>query len=171
MPTVNTVLGPVETADLGFTLSHEHVGTNAAGLRHTYPEFLDREGLLEQSVAAMREAYQAGVRTMVEMSTFDLGRDIGLIQEVSRRSEIQLIAVTGNHLAVPRPFGEVSPDVLARLYIREIEEGIEGTGIKAGLVKAASDRGGITPPQEVILRAAARTHQHTGVPITPTLWT
>jgi phosphotriesterase-related protein len=166
MPTVNTVLGPVETADLGFTLSHEHVGTNAAGLRHTYPEFLDREGLLEQSVAAMREAYQAGVRTMVEMSTFDLGRDIGLIQEVSRRSGIQLIAVTGNHLTVPRPFGEVSPDIIARLYIKEIEEGIEGTGIKAGLVKAASDRGGITPPQEVILRAAARTHQRTGVPIT-----
>ena len=162
MPTVNTVLGPVETADLGFTLSHEHVGTNAAGLRHTYPEFIDREGLLEQAVAAMREAYQAGVRTMVEMSTFDLGRDIGLIQEVSRRSGVQLIAVTGSHLAVPRPFGEVSPDVIARLYIREIEEGIEGTGIKASLVKAASDRGGITPPQEVILRAVARTHQRTG---------
>src|SRR6266436_993198 len=82
MPTVNTVLGPVETSDLGFTLSHEHVGTNAAGLRHTYPEFIDRAGLLEQSVAAMREAYQAGVRTMVEMSTFDLGRDIGLIQRL-----------------------------------------------------------------------------------------
>src|SRR5215475_11648887 len=170
MPTVNTVLGPVETADLGFTLSHEHVGTNAAGLRHTYPEFIDREGLLEQSVAAMSLTYQAGVRTMVEMSTFDLGRDIGLIQEVSRQSGVQLIAVTGSHLAVPRPFGEVSPDVIARLYIREIEEGIEGTGIKAGLVKAASDRGGITPPQEVILRAVARTHQHTGVPITTHTW-
>src|SRR4029450_4681730 len=170
MPTVNTVLGPVDTADLGFTLSHEHVGTNAAGLRHTYPEFIDREGLLEQSVAAMREAYQAGVRTMVEMSTFDLGRDIGLIQEVSRQSGVQLIAVTGSHLSVPRPFGEVSPDVIARLYIREIEEGIEGTGIKAGLVKAASDRGGITPPQEVILRAVARTHQRTGVPITTHTW-
>ena len=35
MGTVNTVLGPVDTANLGFTLSHEHVGTNAAGLRHT----------------------------------------------------------------------------------------------------------------------------------------
>ena len=84
MPTVNTVLGPVETANLGFTLSHEHVGTNAAGLRHTYPEFIDRAGLLEQAIAAMREAYQEGVRTMVEVSTFDLGRDIELIQEGSR---------------------------------------------------------------------------------------
>ena len=124
--------------------THEHVGTNAAGLRHTYPEFLDREGLLEQAVAAIHEAYQAGVRTMVEMSTFDLGRDIGLMQEVSRRSGVQLIAVTGSHLAVPRPFGEVSPDVVVRVYSKEIEAGIEGTGIKAGLVKAASDRGGIS---------------------------
>src|SRR5262245_66250574 len=99
MPTVNTVLGPVETSELGFTLTHEHVGTNAAGLRHTYPEFLDREGLLEQSVAAMQEAYQAGVRTMVEMSTFDLGRDIGLLQEVTRRRGAQRYGDTRIHVA------------------------------------------------------------------------
>lgn len=37
MATVNTVMGPIDTDELGFTLSHEHVGTNAAGLRHTYP--------------------------------------------------------------------------------------------------------------------------------------
>src|SRR4029453_9691756 len=97
-------------------------------------------------------------------------RDIGLIQEVSRRSGVQLIAVTGSHLSVPRPFGEVSPDVIARRYSEEIEEGSGGTGTKAALVKAASDRGGITPPQEVILRAVARTHQRTGVPITTHTW-
>ena len=170
MPTVNTVLGPVETAALGFTLTHEHVGTNAAGLRHTYPEFIDRVGILEQSVAAMQEAHKEGVRTIVEVTTFDLGRDIGMIQEVSRLSGVQIIAATGNHLAVPRPFGEVSPDVLALLYRREIEEGIEGTGIKAGIIKVASDRGGITPPQEVVLRAAARTHQRTGLPISTHTW-
>ncbi len=118
----------------------------------------------------MHEAYQAGVRTMVEVTTFDLGRDIGLIQEVSRRSGVQIVAATGNHLAVPRPFGEVAPEVIARLYSREIEEGIEGTGIKAGIIKVASDRGGITPPQEVILRAAARTHHRTGLPISTHTW-
>ena len=46
MPTVNTVLGPVKTSDLGFTLSHEHLATNAAGIRQTYPEFLDRSGVI-----------------------------------------------------------------------------------------------------------------------------
>ena len=170
MPTVNTVLGPVETANLGFTLSHEHVGTNAAGLRHTYPEIIDRAGVIEQSTAAMQEIYTAGVRTIVDVTTIDLGRDIEMIQEVSRASGIQIIAATGNHLAVPRPFGDISPSVIAQLYVREIEEGIEGTGIKAGIIKVASDRGGITAPQEVVLRAAARAHIHTGLPISTHTW-
>ena len=170
MPPVNTVLGPVEPSHLGFTLSHEHVATNAAGIRHTYPEFIDRPGIMEQAVAALKEAYHEGVRTIIDVSTFDLGRDIGMIEEVSRLSGVQIVAATGNHLAVPRPFGDVSPDVIAPFYVREIEEGIEGTGIKAGIIKVASDRGGVTPPQEIILRAAARAHHRTGVPISTHTW-
>ncbi len=170
MPSVNTVLGPLDTDDLGFTLSHEHVGTNAAGLRHTYPEFIDRDGIREQSIAALQAVYADGVRTIVDVSTFDLGRDIPLMREVSLGSGVQIIPCTGNHLAVPRPFGDVSPDVIAALYIREIEDGIEDTGVKAGIIKVASDRGGITPPQEVVLRAAARTQRATGVPISTHTW-
>ncbi|MCH9021571.1 MAG: hypothetical protein IID32_02270, partial [Planctomycetes bacterium] len=49
MSAVNTVLGPVDTADLGFTLSHEHLATNAAGLFRTFPELVDRPGLIEQA--------------------------------------------------------------------------------------------------------------------------
>ena len=170
MPTVNTVLGPIEPADLGFTLSHEHLGTNAAGLRHTYPDFVDRSGIIEQAVAELKEAYDEGLRTIVDVSTIDLGRDVAMMEEVSRKSGVNIVAATGNHLAVPRPFGDVSPDVIAPLYVKEIEEGIEGTGIKAGIIKVASDRGGVTQPQEVVLRAAARAHNRTGTPISTHTW-
>ena len=170
MPALNTVLGPVEAADLGFTLSHEHVGTNAAGLRHTYPEFIDRAGIIEQSTAALKEAYAEGLRTIVDVSTFDLGRDIAMIAEVARQSGVNIVVATGNHLAVPRPFGDVSPDVIAPMYVREIEEGIEDSGVKAAVIKVASDRGGITQPQEVVLRAAARAHLQTGAPISTHTW-
>ena len=170
MPAINTVLGPVEAADLGYTLSHEHVGTNAAGLRHTYPEFIDRAGIIEQSTAALKEAYAEGLRTIVDVSTFDLGRDIGMIAQVARQSGVNIVVATGNHLAVPRPFGDVSPDVIAPMYVREIEEGIEDSGVKAAVIKVASDRGGITPPQEVVLRAAARAHLQTGAPISTHTW-
>ena len=170
MPAINTVLGPVEAADLGYTLSHEHVGTNAAGLRHTYPEFIDRAGIIEQSTAALKAAYAEGLRTIVDVSTFDLGRDIGMIAQVARQSGVNIVVATGNHLAVPRPFGDVSPDVIAPMYVREIEEGIEDSGVKAAVIKVASDRGGITPPQEVVLRAAARAHLQTGAPISTHTW-
>ena len=170
MPTVNTVLGPIEPAGLGFTLSHEHLGTNAAGLRHTYPDFIERSGIIEQAVAALKEAYNEGLRTIVDVSTIDLGRDVSMMEEVSRKSGVNIVAATGNHLAVPRPFGDVSPDVIAPLYVKEIEEGIEGTGIKAGIIKVASDRGGVTQPQEVVLRAAARAHNQTGTPISTHTW-
>ena len=170
MATVNTVLGPIDTGNFGFTLSHEHVGTNAAGLRHTYPEIIDRSGIKEQSTVALKEAYDEGLRTIVDVTTFDLGRDILLIQEVSRDSGVQIIAATGNHLAVPRPFGELPPSVIAPLYVKEIEQGIEGTGIKAGIIKVASDRGGVTQPQEVVLRAAAQAHLATGIPISTHTW-
>ena len=170
MAAVNTVLGPVDSADLGFTLSHEHLGTNAAGIRQTYPEFFDREGVKEQAIAELTEAYHEGVRTILDVSTIDLGRDVLLMEEVSRASGVQIVAATGSHLAVPRPFGDVSPDVIASLYVRELEEGIEGTGIKAGIIKVASDRGGITPPQEVVLRAAGRTSNQTGARISTHTW-
>ena len=170
MATVNSVMGPIDTDDLGFTLSHEHVGTNAAGLRHTYPEIIDRDGIREQSIAAMRAVREDGVRTIIDVSTFDLGRDVQLIREVALGSDMQVVVATGNHLAVPRPFGEISPDVIAELYVREIEEGIEGTGIKAGIIKVASDEGGITAPQENVLRAAARAQKATGVPISTHTW-
>ena len=169
VPQIETVLGPISTDDLGFTLCHEHVGTNAAGIRQIYPEFID-PGLEDQSVEALTEARQEGLKSIIDLTTIDLGRDIQLIKRVSERSGVQIVAATGNHLAVPRPFVDVAPKVISELYIREIRVGIEGTGIKAGIIKVASDAGGVTPPQEVILRAAALTHLETQSPISTHTW-
>ena len=69
-----------------------------------------------------------------------------------------------------RVFWGATPDTIASLYVREIEEGIEGTGIKAGIIKVATDKGGVTPAGEITLRAAARAQQKTGVPITTHTW-
>ncbi|MEC8910383.1 MAG: phosphotriesterase, partial [Chloroflexota bacterium] len=144
MPAVNTVLGPVETEDLGFTLSHEHLATNAAGILKTFPELVDRAGIIEQANATLKEAYNEGLRTIIDVSTIDLGRDVEMMREVSQNTRVNIVAATGNHLAVPRPFIDLAPEVIADLYVREIEVGIEGTGIKAGVIKVASDEGGVT---------------------------
>jgi phosphotriesterase-related protein len=168
--TVNTVLGPVDTADLGFTLSHEHIMTSAAGIRQTYPQYYDYDGVIEDAVAALREAHDQGLRTIIDMTTFDLGRDVNMLAQVSRRSGVHIIATTGSHRSIPRIFATASPNAIAPLFIQEIEQGIEGTGIKAGVIKSASDAGGITEQEEIVLRAVARAQKHTGVPISTHTW-
>ena len=165
MSVINTVTGPIDSADLGYTLVHEHVTSTSAGLQQTYPEFIDRAGTIEGAVTHLTEAYGEGVRTLVDMTTFDLGRDVLLLQEVSRRSGVHIIATTGIWLSIPREFAAATPDMVAPLFVREIEVGIDDTGIKAGVIKAATDQEGVTPAGEVILRAVAQAHKATGVPI------
>ena len=114
MATVNTVLGPVDTSELGFTLSHEHIMTGAAGMRHTYPEFADYQGVIEDAVVTLRGAYEEGLRTMIDMSTFDIGRNIEMLAEVSRRSGINIIPTTGSHRSIPRATSVPTPGGVSR---------------------------------------------------------
>ncbi len=170
MSIINSVLGPLDTANIGYTLSHEHVLVASAGIQQAFPEFIDRAGTLNQGVAQLRQARAEGVRTIVDVSTMDLGRDIRLLEEVSRGSGVQIIAATGIWRDIPRVFWGATPDMLAPLFIREIQEGIEGTGIKAGIIKVANDMGGVTAEGEIILRAAARAQKATGAPISTHTW-
>jgi phosphotriesterase-related protein len=164
MATVNSVLGPLDCAQLGFTLTHEHVFTASAGIQHTYPElFGDFGKLTEQAVLTLNEAREGGVQTIVEVSTLDLGRDVRFLAEMARRSGVNIIAATGIWRDIPRALWARSPDEVAALFVREIEQGIEGSGIKAGIIKVANDAEGVTREGEIILRAAARAAKQTGV--------
>ncbi len=166
MAIVNSVLGPLDTADLGFTLTHEHVFTASAGILQTYPElFGDFAKLREEVTSVLGEAHAGGVQTMIDLSTLDLGRDVRFLADMSRRTGVNIIAATGIWRDIPRAFWNRTPDELAALFVREIEHGIEGSGIKAGIIKVANDAEGVTREAEMVLRAAARAARQTGVRI------
>jgi len=164
MAMVNTVLGPLDTAELGFTLMHEHLMCGFAGVFRDYPELLG-ENPLGRIVDDLKRAKEGGIDTIVDATTLDLGRNIDLIAEASRQSGVNIIACSGWWLDIPPFFAGVSPDQLADVFAREVEQGISGTAIKAGILKAAADVAGVTPEAEVILRAVARAHLRTGAPI------
>lgn len=164
MPEVNTILGPIAADQLGFTLCHEHIWVSSAGIQHTFPDFADRAGALRIGVDYLRAARAGGIQTIIDVTTHDLGRDVTFFREAAEQSGMQIVACTGTWLDIPRAFASATPDQIARLYIREIEQGIEGTGIKAGVIKVATD-GDVTPPNEIVLRAAARAQRATGVPV------
>ncbi len=63
---------------------------------------------------------------------------------------------------------DTDPDPMVGMFVKDITAGIADTGVKAGIIKCATDRDGLTPGVERVLRACARTHRETGVPITPT---
>ena len=169
MASVNTVLGPIDTADLGMTLIHEHLFVSAAGIQKTFPEHFDRQGIIDDAVAALTEAYDDGVRTIVDMTTMDLGRDVSLAQEVSRRSGVNIIATTGHCLYIPFVFSGIAPDRLGQYFYREVVQGIDGTAAKAGVIKASS-AGQVTKDEETVLRAVACAHHRTNARISTHTW-
>ena len=164
MTIINSVIGPIDTSNLGTTLMHEHVLSSSIGIPQNYPEILDR-GYMNYIVNGLQAAKAGGIDTVVDATTLDLGRDVNVLAEASRRTGVNIIACTGWWTEKPRFLSGVSVDRLARGFVREIKKGIAGTGIKAGILKGASDKAGVTPEEETVLRAVSRAHNKTGVPI------
>ncbi len=169
MATVQTVLGPVDAATLGFTLSHEHVTVvMGAGMREAYPFLFDWEATRVRATRHLKEAKAGGVDSIIELSTPDLGRDVELFARVAEDSGVTIVCATGIWRDPPRMFWDADPDWIAEIFVREIREGIASTGIRAGAIKVANDAEGVTPAGERVLRAAARAveiFQEEGVPM------
>jgi phosphotriesterase-related protein len=96
-----------------------------------------------------------------------LGRDVRFIERVVKETGLQAIVCTGiytyDHL--PLFWQSRSPDVMADAFVHDIEQGIQGTEIKAAFLKCAADEPGVNDNVEKIHRACARACLRTGVPI------
>src|SRR5438477_12290097 len=170
MATVETALGPVSTTELGPTLMHEHVVTRSPGVQENWPHLWDRNAILALAEQKMADLYRRGIRALVDLTTVDLGRDIDLIVGVARRSRVHVIVATGVWWMPQRYFSAHGVDAVAELFIRDITQGIGTSGVKAAIIKCATDTAGVTPVIENILRASARAQQATGVPISTHTW-
>lgn len=128
MTVINSVLGPLDTTELGFMLMHEHLIGSAPGISMNYPELLG-ENFMHRIIAGLTRAKEGGIDTIVDASTFDLGRDVRVLAEVSRQSGVNMITCTGWFFNPAGTTSDWSMDQCAQMFIREIEEGIAGTGI------------------------------------------
>jgi phosphotriesterase-related protein len=168
--TVDTAIGPTATTELGPTLMHEHIVTRSPGVQENWPHLWDRAAILAIAERKLADLYSRGIRTIVDLTTVDLGRDIGLIADVARRSRVHVIVATGVWWMPQRYFSAHGVDAVADLFIRDIRQGIGESSIKAAIIKCATDTAGVTPVIENILRASARAQKATGVPISTHTW-
>ncbi len=175
MSNVETVKGPIPVANMGQTLMHEHIFVLSTEVQQNYhTEYGDEEIRAAQAVERLNELHKAGVSTIVDLTVLGLGRFIPRIQRIAEQTELQIICATGlyTYNDTPLYFHFRGPDrllggedPLARMFINDIEVGIEDTGVKAAILKCATDEPGVTPGVERVLRAVAKAHVRTGVPI------
>jgi phosphotriesterase-related protein len=139
---VQTLRGAVAADELGATLMHEHVFMLHPEIIENVETDWDEETALVDAARRLDELYAAGIHTIVDLTVIGLGRSVRRLQRVPASSAINIVVATG-----------------------EIEEGIGDTGVRAGILKCATDEAGVTPGVEKILRAVAQAHVRTGAPI------
>lgn len=175
MAQVQTVRGPIDSSQLGATLMHEHVFVLDTEILQNYPEDWGvEEQRIADAVKRLNELKARGVDTIVDLTVIGLGRYIPRIQQIAQQTKINIIVATGIYTYNDAPHyfhfrgpGTVlgGPELMVEMFVRDINEGIADTGVKAGILKCATDEPGVTRDVERILRATAQAHRKTGVPI------
>ena len=181
MSTVETARGPVSADALGVTYMHEHIFTMSADMQLNYPEeWGDEEVRVADAVQKLTALVESGVTTIVDPTVVGLGRYIPRIARIAEMVPgLNIVVATGCYTYNDVPFffhhrgpalnealGMDLPDPMVDLFIGDIEQGIAGTGVKAGMLKCAIDTPGLTRGVERVMRAVAKAHVATGTPIT-----
>lgn len=181
MATVQTVLGPIDSTDLGPTYMHEHVFILDADVQQNFPvEWGSEDERVADAVSKLKALAAQGIRTIADPTVLGLGRYIPRIQRVAELvPELNIIPATGCYTydqvpwffvyrdpAIFAALGWDDPDPMITMFTSDITEGITDTGVKAAFLKCAIDSKGLTDGVARIMRAVARTHRQTGAPIT-----
>lgn len=177
MAQVASVRGPVDTADLGSTLMHEHVFVLSTEILENYGgDWWDEQARITDGVAKLKAVAERGITTIVDPTVIGLGRYIPRVQLMNEQvPELNIIVATGLYTfdELPHYFGYrgpgtilEGPELLTDLFLKDINEGIAGTGVKAAFLKCVVEEKGLTPGVERVAKAVAATHRETGVPIT-----
>jgi phosphotriesterase-related protein len=169
---VATVRGPVDAAELGTTLPHEHVVVLTPEALQNYghvwgARYWDEEAGVADAIAKLRAVADAGIRTIVDPTAPGLGRNIPRIQRINAQVDLNIVVATGVYafLELPNFLHYRSPDAIAELFVREIREGIDDTGVRAAFVKCAVEEHGLVGDVPRILDAVAITALETGAPV------
>lgn len=172
-----TVLGDRPVSEMGLTYSHEHIVIEDGYVTAKHPEFLLND--VDKISKELSNFHAAGGRTVVDTMPSNSGRNVLKSVEVSQRSGVNIIVPSGIHLEMYYPQNHwrytYSEDELTRLFISDIEEGIDEfdysgpfvkrTTHKAGLIKLATGDEPFTKHQELVFRAVVNAHLETGAPI------
>ncbi len=171
MSIVQTVSGPMDTKDMGRTLMHEHFLYGYCGYQGdcTLGGFKEEE-YTQACVQSCEDAAAYGIQTIVDATANECGRNVRFLRKIADLTGMHIICSTGFYYEgetsyaywnFRRAFANVE-DEIYDMYMAELTDGIEGTGIKAGVIKLGTSKGIITPMEEIFCRAAGRAQHESG---------
>jgi 5-phospho-D-xylono-1,4-lactonase len=166
MTKVQTVLGAITPDQMGITYDHEHL------LFSPPPPFAEQDTDLrldniETAIQEVNYFKSAGGRTLVEMTTVEMGRSPHGLADISKAAGLHIIAATGfnQDKFCAGYVADQSSEQLAAQMVQDLETGMDGTQFKAGLVKFSTSKDKITPVEDKIIQATILAHQRTGAPV------
>jgi phosphotriesterase-related protein len=173
MTLVETVRGPLEASRLGPTLMHEHVFVLEPEALQNYghlwgASYWDEEPRIADAIEKLRALRKAGIETIVDPTVPGLGRYVPRIQRVCAEVELNVVVATGVYafLELPNFLRYRSTDDIAEIFVREIREGIDDTGVRAAFLKCAVEEHGLVGDVPRMVGAVAAASLETGAPIT-----
>lgn len=169
-PLVRTVLGEVAADEIGIALPHEHVLVDFIGAAQASRNRYNRDEVVRVALPYLKQVKELGCETLFECTPAFIGRDPALLRELALASEMNLVTNTGYYGAAKNKFLPAhalteTAGQLAERWIREAQEGIEGTGIRPGFMKIGVDAGPLSELHARLVSAAAQAHWATGLTI------
>lgn len=167
---IQTIEGKLELSKTGLILSHEHVLVDFIGADKFNRARYDQNEAFAKILPFLMEANKIGYSTFMECTPQYLGRDIELLMRLAKASGLNIVTNTGLYgsqngkFLPPYVYTETSREIADR-WIKEWENGIEGTGIKPGFIKISVDKAPIKDFQRKLIEAAAIAHLSTGLSI------
>ena len=169
---VETVRGPVGLAELGPTLMHEHVFVldpeALVNYAHLWGEsYWDEDARVADAIEKLRRLREGGIHTLVDPTAPGLGRNIPRIQRINAAVDLNIVVATGVYvfLELPSFLAYRSDDWIAELFVREIREGIDDTGVKAAFIKCCVEHHGIVGDIPRVLACVAAAAVETDAPV------
>ncbi len=167
MAKIMTVQGEIDAADLGFTLPHEHILVDFGGAQTACADRYDRDEVVRTMRPYVEQIVAAGIRSFVDCSPMYLARDVRVLRALSEQTGMQFITNTGQYKEpyLPQETFDIAAEALADQWIREWEEGIDGTDVRPGFIKTAVEPQPLAATQQKVVTAAAITSRATGLTI------
>ncbi|GJM30778.1 MAG: aryldialkylphosphatase [Cyclobacteriaceae bacterium] len=165
-----TVRGAVNANKIGFTLAHEHILVDFIGAENYQTSRWNRAAVIKAVLPEMIKLKRLGIDTVFDFTPAFLGRDALLLQELSTKSDLNIVTNTGfygagNNKYLPPVAFTAEANDLAEMWVNEFRYGIDNTGIRPGFIKISVNPGSLSDLHLKLVRAAALTHLQTGLTI------